>query len=340
MKIGIGILVFNPFDDEYHLERIQTCINSIIEAKDNYIYNDEISIYVLENLSSPIGLKVDGVGPITRNWLDNNKSILKHEIVYTNSMMVKGYNELLKIEYNDNCDYISVFADDYIMPNDWFNIILQKFKDNIKFVMSSTTFVAQKNLLIPFRIRKKWELNRRNNLIMGVNRFVTIEDINIISKKIRFLNDIKYIESPSFESTLFHRSIMNEIGFLDTNYYSLFFNFDYFRRITKHFGNVGIISGNSFVFHYGKGGTKALYKKEGDEKHKDSPVESYLISDVERYNKQYGSNVDYFWRNPNISKNKNSYFYGWYNIIKFNLIDLIRKSEFLTLKLKKYVKKK
>lgn len=32
MSIGIGVLVFNPLDDKNHLERITTCINSLINA--------------------------------------------------------------------------------------------------------------------------------------------------------------------------------------------------------------------------------------------------------------------------------------------------------------------
>ncbi|HHP0449472.1 TPA: hypothetical protein ACRZZH_002295 [Vibrio harveyi] len=297
MIFSVGVLVFNPFDDIYHMERIRKTIDSLLRAKNIYetkSLGNSVNIYLLGNESLTHSGDI-GLGQRTKALLEEySRSTHVLYKSWSKSMNVKGYNILLKKMYNDGADYISVFADDYIVPIDWFSSVSKEFKENIDFVMPATTFVAQTKLLVPFSIKKNWKLNYRGDDLLGVTSGVQFEDVDSLARKCRFYPTIKYFPAPSFETTVFSRRFIDIKGFLCDDYYSLFYNHDFFHDLKKNALN-GVISRKSFVFHHGKGGTNALYKKEGDEKFVGSPVESFLRSDVDLFNSRTSSNIEYWW---------------------------------------------
>ncbi len=301
MSIGIGVLVFNPLDDENHLERITTCIKSLINAAS--ISNKKTNLFILLNESFVESINKNGVGDKTKNAIT---AIAKQydfveilSIKYKDSMNVKGYNFLLKHihQHKNNFKFVSVFADDYVVPNNWIDIVFDEFLVHPKadFIMPSTSYVTHKNLLVPFDDLKHWDLDIRNGVRVGVKKNATIEDINKISLSLSNFRTIKYTPSASFETTIFDRNCLDKIGYLHEQYFSVFWNTEYFKRMIKS-GVLGYISRKCFVFHYGKGGTTSLYKKTGDEKFSGSPVEKNLISDVDLYNKRNNKNIGYWWK--------------------------------------------
>lgn len=305
--LGIGILVFNPLDDEYHLERIKTGLNSFIEAIKATKY--EVKLFVLLNESVVESMNLTGVGKQTKDLIyDLTKKynfIEVHSLSHENSM-VKGYSYLLKhIHQNTNADYLSVFADDYIVPENWIDTILDEFSvyKSVDFIMPSTSYVTHKNLLVPFDEFDSWEIDIRAGRKVGVKRGVKIEEINAIATGFRKLRTIRYIPSASFETTVFTRNCIDKTGYICEDYYSIFWNTEYFQQLIKN-GARGYISRKAFVFHYGKGGTTSLYQETGDEKYKGSPVEKNLINDVQLYNKRNNAHIGYWWRKESTDTEK------------------------------------
>ena len=303
--IGIGILVFNPFNDEKHLERIVTGINSFKRAFKYTKYKSKLIILLNESLVEHINLV--GVGNRTKAIIEelvkDVKNIEIHSLSYNNSM-VKGYNYLLKtLHQQREVKFLSVFADDYIVPINWIDTVISEFTiyKNADFLMPSTSYVTHKNLLVPFDELKSWNLDRRNGVKVGVKNGVKVEDIDNISSELQNINTIRYIPTPSFETTVFTRECIDKIGYLCEDYYFVFWNTEYFQRLMQK-GTIGYISRKSFVFHYGKGGTTSLYNKTGDEKFEGSPVEKNLINDVNLYNKRNNKHTKYWWRKSIDSK--------------------------------------
>lgn len=302
MSIGIGVLVFNPLDDKNHLERITTCINSLINTMN--ASNKKANLFILLNESFVDSINKNGVGEKTKNTITGIAK--KYDFVEIMSIscensMAKGYNFILKHihQHKNRFKFLSVFADDYIVSNNWIDIVFNEFLAHPKadFIMPSTSYVTHKNLLVPFDDFKHWDLDIRDGVRVGVKKNVAIEDINKISLSMNNFKTIKYTPSPSFETTVFDRNCLDKIGYLHEQYFSIFWNTEYFKRMIKS-GVLGYISRKSFVFHYGKGGTSSLYKKTGDEKFSGSPVEKNLISDVDLYNKRNNTNAGYWWKKP------------------------------------------
>ena len=302
---ALGILVFNPEDDPIHLEQIQNCLQSLCLAAESCVTQVELVIGI--NISeNPInGSK--GMATQTKNFIESLER--KYAFVcsilldYKDSMIAKGYNILLKHLYNQtNADYISVFADDYIVPYYWFNKVLSEFAKygDADFIMPSTSFVTHKNLLVPLKIREHWQpnINQQTGVLNGIHTGITIEEATEIANDCQGYRTIRFVPSVSFETTVFTRNYVERFGFLDDQYYSLFFNQEYVNDAVAK-GAIGYISRKSFVFHYGKGGTGTVHKKTGDEKFSGSPVEFYLKRDVDYYNQKHGTDVKYWWQDKN-----------------------------------------
>lgn len=298
---AVGLLVFNPFDDEYHLERIEKCLSSILNSIRNYD-SSKIVLNILFNDSLIEHIGLPGVGSSTKNLVYNlsansniNLEVCSH--VYNNSMSV-GYNYLFKrLHSKYDPEYITIFADDYILPVSWFNIIQREIlRNKIDYLIPSTSFVAQHNLLVPFKISNSWNLNyiEGTNKCIGVTSGVSIRDVELISRNSQMFSTIKHVGPPSFETTVFSKKILDKIGYLCEDYFFLFFNSEYFIKV-KNAGFKGAISRKSFVFHYGKGGTKSVFKLTGDEKFSGSPFESKLISDINLYNFRNNKRIKKWW---------------------------------------------
>lgn len=336
MKLGIGILIFNPLDDKFHLERIKTSLDSFIKAINKS--KIDVKLEILLNNSFIEYVNLYGIGNKTKELVFGYNKYDFINIVedcWNNSMCI-GYNKLFKSLHSDkSVDFISIFADDYIVPTNWVNIIVSEFKENnADFIMPSTSYVTHKNLLVPFKEPKHWNLDIRDNIKVGVKNGVNIDDINNISDSLQNLKTIDYMPTASFESTIFKREILDKFGYLDDRYFSLFWNQEY---ITKLFMNgvKGKISRKAFVFHYGKGGTTALFNKIGDEKHENSPFEKYLKSDVDLYNQKNCNKVSYWWLDKtNSSKKEKALEFN--DIVK--LIDFYNNKSFIVLKLKLIIK--
>lgn len=320
--------------DENHLERIEKNIESVIRACQHSKHFTKITIVLNNSIIEHLGL--NGVGEKTKRLVKEMASKTSLDITilskdYNNSM-AKGYNYLLKYFHKKtNVNKICVFADDYIVPKDWVDIILDEFINHADadFIIPSTSFVAQKNLLIPFDIPNHWQTNEvYNGNVIGISSGVKIKDIDSISSQVRHEKTIRYFGPPSFETTVFKRSFIDRFGYLCDKYYSLFFNREFFEKAVKN-GAKGYISRRSFVFHYGKGGTKAVHKGTGDEKFKGSPVERNLINDVDLYNKRNDKEIDYWWRNsaegqsPVVKMPNN--FKVRLIIFKYNLMNLLKR---------------
>jgi hypothetical protein len=93
---------------------------------------------------------------------------------------------------------------------------------------------------------------------------------------------------------VFKRELIDQVGYIEDEYTQLFYDNDYFLKIYNR-GFKGHIAKNCFIFHYGKGGTKAYYKETADEKFIDSPVDDLLQQDIEIWNKRTGQNVKPWW---------------------------------------------
>ncbi len=331
---GIGVLIFNPHDDEFHIERIVSCIKSVIVAVRNS--SKRVKLLVLFNNSYIQHIGKNGVGPETEKIVSSTLeySNINYTIIskkYNNSMAV-GYNILFKSLYKDKVKYISILADDYIMPSEWFNIVYTEFQTDktIDYIIPSTTFVAQKNLLVPLKVKENWTLNYVGNdgEYIGVSKGITLSDVNHISSSCQKFSYIKHVGPPSFETSIFKYETVKKYGFLCEDYYLLFFNSEYFIRMKAGNGR-GIISRKSFIFHYGKGGTKAIFKDTGDEKYKDSPMEKYLLSDIRLFNTRNNRNIEVWWnKSPNIVGHPNNVIiifimikYHIYSILKGSIVE-------------------
>ncbi|WP_290917594.1 hypothetical protein [Halodesulfovibrio sp.] len=301
--IGVGVLIFNPFDDPFHLERVETGLKSLVEAALHS--RTKVELLFLLNTSFAQGTIIPGVGPVTEALV--KKLAKKHEFItvesysYSESMMVKGYNYILKkLHKSKKYSYASVFADDYIVPIDWFNTVIEEFclfKD-ADFVMPSTSFVTHKNLLVPLGKHANWDYDVREETVVGVKSGVEQKHITDLAARFKTWRTIKYVHSPSFETTVFTADCLSRFGYLCDEYYSVFYNTEYFRNLVHRRAN-GYISRRAFVFHYGKGGTAALYKDKGDEKYEGSPAEEFLKRDVALFNLRNNEQVGFWWKNEN-----------------------------------------
>lgn len=164
--------------------------------------------------------------------------------------------------------------------------------------MPSTTYVTQFNLHVPFCLQPSWALHKNQaGEIIGVTSGVTQEHVEDIANQVSNFRIIQFIEGIhrcSFETTVFKRELIESVGTPFGGYYSLFFSTEFFAKIANS-GYIGGISRKSFVFHHEKGGTKSAFKKTGDGKYSDSPVESFLKNDVDLYNARNKANKTYFW---------------------------------------------
>lgn len=300
-----GIFVFNPLDDEFHLERIENNIISICEAASSTAHRIKIVIALNKSKVKTQNGFVNGTGTKTDNLVSDlkqkyNFSILEYQGVNACS---HGYNFLLKYGHQKtDAKYIVIFADDYIMPNFWYDLMSINFKyhKNASFIMPATSFVAQSNLKYNIDLMPEWDVrvaekgdHKRLN-IKTIYGGVKIEHINNIAKQFVNNKNIPFYEPPSFETTAFKRELIDTVGYIHEEYFSCFYDNDYFKMIENK-GLTGYIAKNCFIFHYGKGATKALYKETADEKYEESPVVEQLKSDVLVWNRRWHKNVTPWW---------------------------------------------
>ncbi len=297
--LGIGVLIFNPQDDVMHLERIEKCITSLVSASNNT--SKKVQLMFLMNMSVIGKPEVQGVGPATQSLVKRLSEKAKNKILIQerkspHSMNVKHYAYLQSSLNDAGCAKVVVFADDYIVPIKWIDTVLNEFEEfpAADFITPSTSFVAQTNLIVPIKIKPKWQPSIYNNHVYGITSGISQEDVEEISQKVSSYPTIKYIPSPSFETTVFTNGFLKQHGYVDSRYFSIFYNTEYFKKALSK-GAKGYISRKSYVFHYGKGGTAAVEKEKRDEKYKGSPVEKYLLKDIELYNKNTGSCIEPWW---------------------------------------------
>ena len=307
LNIFGGVFVFNPLDDPYHMERIKNNLNSIILAAKKS--KKRINLLISMNCSpveTPDGV-ISGVGTKTKDMI---KYICKDAGIKTkeyreeiSSACARGYNDLLIYGYNNtDAEKIVIFADDYIMPSFWFDMMSLNFDKNpeASFVMPITSYVSQDNLRVNIENHPNWDVrvapkgDHKKWNYQTIYGGVEIEHIEEISKKFIYDGVVGYLDPPSFETTMFKRELIEKVGFIHEEYFSCFYDSDYFNMI-KSKGLKGVIARNCFIFHYGKGATKALYKETADEKYKNSPVEKLLLKDIEVWNKRNNQNVKPWW---------------------------------------------
>lgn len=329
-KYSIGVLVYNPFDDEDHQRRISSCLVSLIDAADNF-GRENVYIHVLLNMSSPLGENsAPGVGHATKNLVNNlrgsYKNISIHEYSYKKSMNVKGYALLVECCLIDCADYISIFADDYVVPKNWFYIVNSEIsKHTPDYLTPSTTFVAQTNLLVPIKWNSFPNINYvvSDGVRIGVKSGVdsdTVESMAIPAKRCK---TIVFTGPVCFETTVFKANVLIKVR-LCSEYYSLFYNIDLFLRI-KAAGFKGVLSRKSFVFHYGKGATKAVYSS-GDEKYDSSPAYRFLLNDIDLFNRRNGTNIKKWWEGDKPVRNTEySYLHTQLLVIFYNLMSYVKK---------------
>lgn len=300
-----GIFIFNPLDDIYHLERIEKNITSICQASIKTAHNVKVVIALNNSEINIEKMVVRGVGEETRKLIMNLQSLYNFEIIMYNGVNAnsRGYNLLLKYGHQKtDAKFITIFADDYIMPNFWYDLMFVNFKyhKDSYFMMPSTCFVAQENLRYEIGYHPDWDVRvapKGDHQKWGVKTIyggVEIEHINQIAKK--FINNsiIPFFDPPSFETTVFKRELIDKVGYIHEEYHSCFYDNDYFNLISRA-SLAGHIAKNCFIFHYGKGGTKSLYSETADEKFIGSPVEHQLNSDVSVWNKRWNQKVQPWW---------------------------------------------
>ena len=297
-----GVFVFNPLDDESHLERIEKNITSICIAQNSSPLSIFVEVLLNKSIVDNGGL---GVGPQTQKLVDTLQDkygfrVREFSGVNANS---RGYRNLLEFgQKRTSADKIVVFADDYIIPSFWFDTMQEAFdkKKDAGFITPATCNVVQTNLINNFDPHPSWDIRvspKGDHSRMGYEttyKGVEIEHIEDIAKTFLSFEVIDFVPPPSFETTVFTRGLIEEVGFFPEEYYSTFYDNDYFRMI-KEKEIKGYIAKNCFAFHYGKGGTKSFYKETADEKFIGSPVEHQLYSDIEVWNKRWGDSVSPWW---------------------------------------------
>lgn len=297
-----GIFCFNPLDDPYHLERIDRCLTSIIRAAKNTKLR--IKVVVGLNMSTIDGeAKIIGVGNETKRKIEalcSDIEILEYK--KTNSCS-KGYSMLLEHgKIKTDANKIVIFADDYIIPFFWFDLMDINFKNNqnVTFITPITSFVSQDNLRVNINNHPDWDIRISNKgdhkrwNYQTIYGGVELKHIDDISKKFVENGTVKWTGPPSFETTIFDRKLLEVVGPIHDEYFFCFYDNDYFKIIQQK-GFKGLIAKNCFAFHYGKGGTKSLFKETADEKYKNSPVEHKLLSDVKVWNRRWGEFVKPWW---------------------------------------------
>lgn len=311
IDIGGGIFLFNPVDDPYHMERIERNITSIAEAATDS--NINVNLILMLNRSQVLGQPegVMGIGKKTEKlifYLADKFGLKTIDYTGINSC-AKGYTEVLKyLHTQTDSKNMVVFADDYIMPKGWFDRMNNNFlaNSNIDFIMPTTSFVAQNILRQDIGYHPDWDVRvaPKGDHVSYQGGYktiyggVTIEHINEIAQRFISNGTIPYYGDPSFETTVFTRNLVNIMGYPWHEYNQCFYDSDYFNMINnKKLG--GLIAHNCWIFHYGKGGTKALYKETADEKFKESPVNHLLESDVAIWNKRWGGNIQPWWGSAN-----------------------------------------
>ena len=300
-----GIFVFNPLDDESHLERIEKVITSVCLARNKRSScGCEVFVDVLLNKSIVDSGEV-AVGPKTLELvsdLQDQHSFQVRNYTEENSCS-RGYRNILSYGHTKtSAEYIVVFADDYIIPSFWFDKMVENFKNNedASFMVASTCNVAQSNLINIFTPHPSWDVrvaeqgdhDRLNYETTYAG--VEIEHIESIASSFLDYEIIPWSPPPSFETTVFKRNLLDEVGYILPDYYAIFYDTDYFNSIHES-GAKGYIAKNCFAFHYGKGGTKSLYKKTADEKYVNSPYEDKLLSDINLWNSRSGNGVTPWW---------------------------------------------
>jgi len=299
IELGIGVLVFNPNDDIKHLERIKKCLQSILIT----FKLSSFSCYFCICKNTSIGIGKNTKKFINRFCIENRVDLLNYNSINANA---RAYNLILKhIHKNTNAEKICVLADDYIVPVSWVDIMLQNFQihPGVDFIMPISTFIPQENLRVDIPIHNDWEVKtapkgdhvkwKYETVYSGVE----IEHINEIASIFLMEDVIPYCDPPSFETTIFTRSCIDQVGYIHPEYFSSFYNKDYFRIISKK-GMKGLIAKNGFIFHYGKGGTKSFYTDTADEKFVGSPVEHQVVQDLEIWNQRWNENIKPWWGKP------------------------------------------
>jgi len=296
-----GVFVFNPLDDESHLERIEKNITSICIARDT----SPLSVFVDVLLNKSI---VDngslGVGPRTQKLVDTLQDKYGFQVRdYTEeNSCARGYRNLLSYGHQTDAPYVAVFADDYIIPSFWFDTMVKNFNQvkDASFMVASTCNVAQTHLINSFTPHPSWDIRVASkgdhNRLKYETTYAGVEIEHIETIAASFLNQgiVPFSPPPSFETTVFKKELLDSVGYIRPEYYSIFYDTDYFDTICRS-GAKGYIAKNCFAFHYGKGGTKALYKDTADEKYANSPYENKLLSDLEFWNKRSGNNIQPWW---------------------------------------------
>ena len=307
--LGMGLLVFNPYDDASHLERITHCLQSLINA---IHYTDKrVKLLVLMNQTVVGNPMLNGVGKQTELKVKEllKSSDAEYSLVaaqFPDSMNVASYHRLQQeLHKRDGCHKVVVFADDYIIPYNWIETIFTEFRryKYADFLTPSSVFIPQRDALVPLELKPKWKLVKREDRIVGIASGVSIEDVNSMARLHENKKTIMHLNANSFETTVFTDRFLELNGYVHPHYFSVYYNHEYFKRAKRNKAQ-GIISRRSFVFHYGKGGTASLYQKTGDEKYRGSPVEKFLMRDVDMYNKRNAKNADYFWKKPMNKKTK------------------------------------
>mgnify|MGYP003134346006 CR=1 FL=1 len=301
-----GILCFNPLDDPYHLERIDNCIESIAKSANFTKKRVKIVIATNDTLVKTNENELNGVGPETKMLISQKSKKYNIDLISYGKPNINSCSRAYSFltEYgkeNTDAKKIVIFADDYIMPYFWFDIMDINFKNNnASFITPATSFVAQENLKIDINFHPDWDVriaekgDHKKIKTKTIYSGVKIEHIDDIAKTMIKDGVSPWSFPPSFETTVFKRELLEEVGPIHDEYFSCFYDNDYFRMIAeKNFK--GLIAKNCFIFHYGKGGTKALYKETADEKFKESPVEHQLISDVNTWNRRWSENVKPWW---------------------------------------------
>lgn len=296
-----GVFVFNPLDDECHLERIEKTITSICKAAEVSPLTITVDILLNKSVVHDGSL---GVGLRTQELVKSLQSKYGFQIrEYTKeNSCARGYRDLLSYGHDTGAKYIVVFADDYIIPSFWFDTMVSNFNrvGDASFITPATCNVVQTNLVNKFKPHPSWDVRVASkgdhNRLNYETTYAGVEIEHIESLASSFLNQqvVAYRPPPSFETTVFKKELLDSIGYFSPEYFAIFYNTDYFETIIRS-GAKGYIAKNCFAFHYGKGGTKALHKETADEKYVNSPYEEKLMSDLNLWNKRTGRNVKPWW---------------------------------------------
>lgn len=221
MELSIIIVAYNS------KKYIYECINSIIESN----IKVEFEISIVDN--SPNNETMEVINTIVDKYKNNKIKVIRCEN--------KGFNHANNIGIrNSTGKYIMLLNPDTIVKNNQINKLLFKAKE-----------ITNLGAIGPRVLTKNEEYNITRIFYPSVKDGI-LRLLNIRNQKSALLSrkeGLIRVDSPTGAAYMFKREIIQEIGYLDENYFLYFDEMDFSKRMDK-IGKKNYVYTGSEIIHY------------------------------------------------------------------------------------------